>query len=116
MRGVSRGGGGVTPPADAGGRLGGLPSNAVSSVSAAPPMLLVCVAKTSRTLPALLERRGFLVNFMGEGAAPMCKRFASKLESAEKFAGSSWQPSALGHPHLDQDSIAFADCETEAEA
>ncbi|MBS1884934.1 MAG: flavin reductase [Actinobacteria bacterium] len=105
----------VVTTVDGDGAPWGLTSNAVASVSAEPPMLLVCVAKTSRTLPALLERRGFLVNFMGERAAALCGRFASKLESAEKFAASSWRPSALGHPHLDQDSIAFADCETEAE-
>ena len=93
----------------------GLTSNAIASVSVDPPMLLVCVAKTSRTLPALLERRGFLVNFIGEESAAVCGRFASKADAAEKFAESSWRPSALGHPHLDRDSIAFADCETEAE-
>lgn len=105
----------VVTTVDRDGEPWGLTSNAIASVSADPPMLLVCVAKASRTLPALLERRGFLVNFMGEGAAAVCRRFASKLDSAEKFTGSTWRPSALGHPHLDQDSIAFADCETEAE-
>ena len=42
----------------------GLTTTALSSVSADPPLLLVCVDVTSRTLPSLLERRGFVVNFL----------------------------------------------------
>jgi flavin reductase (NADH) len=105
----------VVTTVDADGEPWGLTSNAVASVSAEPPMLLVCVAKTSRTLPALLERRGFLVNFMGEHAAAVCDLFASKADSAEKFAAVPWQQSEGGHPHLSADSVAFADCETAAE-
>src|SRR5581483_8259812 len=82
----------VITSADAEGRPWGLTSNAVASVSADPPMLLVCVAKSSRTLQALLERRGFLVNFMGEGSDEVCSRFASKAEPEEKFAATEWRP------------------------
>jgi flavin reductase (NADH) len=88
----------------------GLTSNAIASVSADPPMLLVCVAKTSRTLPALIESRGFLVNFMGEGSEHACRRFASKVPSAEKFDSVTWRWSASGRPHLHVDSVAYADC------
>ncbi|MGH2937311.1 MAG: flavin reductase family protein [Solirubrobacterales bacterium] len=105
----------VVTTVDGNGDPWGLTSNAVASVSVDPPMLLVCVAKTSRTLPALLERRGFLVNFMSDRSAEICERFASKLDSKAKFEASSWQPSALGHPYLADDSVAYADCETETE-
>lgn len=105
----------VVTTVDGAGLPWGLTSNAVASVSADPPMLLVCVSKTSRTLPALLERRGFLVNFMGEHAAAVCDRFASKANSEEKFATTPWRRSDAGHPHLTADSVAYADCETAAE-
>lgn len=97
---------------DAEGCPWGLTTNAVASVSAEPPMLLVCVAKTSRTLPALLERKGFLVNFMAVGSDAVCATFASKRDAAAKFAATSWQPSAAGHPILSADAVAYADCTT----
>ena len=105
----------VITTCDTDGSPWGLTSNAVSSVSVDPPMLLVCVARTSRTLPTLLEKGGFLVIFMGEGAEGACSTFASKAEPAEKFASVEWRPLASGHPHLHADSVAYADCVTEHE-
>lgn len=102
----------IVTTADADGNPFGFTSNAVSSVSADPPMLLVCVAKTSRTLPALLESRGFLVNFMGEGSEAVCATFASKAEPGEKFASVDWRPSRRRFPHLHALSVAYAECQT----
>jgi flavin reductase (NADH) len=93
----------------------GLTSNALASVSADPPTLLVCVAKTSRTLPALLARRGFVVNFMAEGSEEICARFASRASAEEKFAGLEWSPDPDGLPHLHAHAVAHARCRTEAE-
>jgi flavin reductase (NADH) len=100
---------------DSAGAPWGLTTNALSSVSADPPMLLVCVAKTSRSLPALLERKGFLVNFMGVGSEETCSRFASKAPAAEKFRTTAWELSPGGHPRLTEDSVAYADCSTDRE-
>lgn len=106
---------GIVTTVDADGEPWGLTSNAISSVSADPPTLLVCVARTSRSLPALMERRGFLVNFIAEGAAATCDLFSSKASREEKFAAVHWQPSAAGNPVLGSESVAFADCETVSE-
>ena len=62
----------------------GLTTNAVTSVSADPPILLVCVDKDSRTLPALRASRRFVVNFMRDDHAEICALFASKADN--KFA------------------------------
>jgi flavin reductase (DIM6/NTAB) family NADH-FMN oxidoreductase RutF len=105
----------VITTVDGQGRPFGLTSNAVASVSADPPTLLACIAKTSRSLPALLERKGFLVNFMGLGSEEVCGRFASTASSKEKFAATRWQTSDRGHPLLVADAIAYADCETHTE-
>ena len=103
----------VVTTLDASGHPYGLTSNAVSSVSADPPQLLVCVAKTSRTFPTLVDRSGFVVNFMGEGSESVCKLFASKVEPAEKFAAVPWRSTAGGLPHLHEHAIAFAECEVD---
>ncbi len=83
---------------DADGQPRGLTTNAVSSVSADPPMLLVCVDRTSRTLEALRHARRFVVNFMSDGGADLCALFASKAD--DKFASVAWEPGLGGVPLL----------------
>ena len=91
----------------------GLTTTAVASVSAHPPVLLVCVDVASRTLAALRARRRFVVNFMREGRSELCLHFASKAEA--KFAGVAWQPTESGLPLLVEDALAWAECETAEE-
>jgi flavin reductase (DIM6/NTAB) family NADH-FMN oxidoreductase RutF len=88
----------------------GLTTTAVCSVSASPPTILVCVDLGSRTLAALRARRGFVVNFMGEGRSDLCLLFASKAE--DKFARVTWRPSRAGLPVLHEDVLAWAECST----
>ena len=91
----------------------GLTTNAICSVSAEPPLLLVCVDRTSRTLAALQHARRFVVNFMSDGRADLCALFASK--SDEKFANVQWEPGLGGVPLLSADALAFAECLTQEE-
>jgi flavin reductase (DIM6/NTAB) family NADH-FMN oxidoreductase RutF len=95
---------------DEDGRPKGLTTSAVASVSADPPLLLVCVDFTSRTLPALRAGGRFLVNFMRAGTADVCRLFASKSE--DKFASVPWRATESGMPHLHEHSIAWAECVT----
>jgi flavin reductase (DIM6/NTAB) family NADH-FMN oxidoreductase RutF len=87
----------------------GLTTTAVASVSADPPLLLVCVDLQSRTLPALREGGRFVVNFMKEGTSELCRVFASKAE--DKFDGVAWRPTESGLPLLHEDTLAWAECE-----
>jgi flavin reductase (DIM6/NTAB) family NADH-FMN oxidoreductase RutF len=103
----------VVTAVDAGGAPRGLTTNAVTSVSAEPPMLLVCVDKASRTLPALLAARRFAVNFVSTGRHDLAAAFASKAD--DKFAGVAWRPGETGAPLLVEDALAWAECETEQE-
>src|SRR5438552_17456767 len=84
----------------------GLTTTAVSSVSADPPLLLVCVDLTSRTLPALRAGGRFVVNFLREGRAELARLFASKRD--DKFEHVSWRASASGIPVLEDDAPAWA--------
>jgi len=89
----------------------GLTTTAVSSVSADPPTILVCVDLGSRTLAALRARRRFVVNFVGQGRSQLCLLFASKAD--DKFDHVSWRPTASGIPLLHEDSLAWAECCTQ---
>jgi flavin reductase (DIM6/NTAB) family NADH-FMN oxidoreductase RutF len=101
----------VVTTLDAGGEPRGLTTNALCSVSAEPPLLLVCVDRESRTLPALVHSGRFLVNFLAEQRHELARLFASKAE--DKFAGVAWEPGPGGLPRLHEDSLAYAECETE---
>jgi flavin reductase (NADH) len=90
----------VVTTLDAEGSPRGLTTTAVSSVSAHPPTVLVCVDLGSRTLEALRARRRFVVQ--------LCLLFASKAD--DKFDRVSWRPTATGLPLLEEDVLAWAEC------
>ncbi len=86
----------------------GLTTNAVTSVSAEPPILLICVDRNSRTLPALQHSRRFTVNFMRDDCEELCRTFASKAD--DKFERVAWSPGLGGVPVLHEGAIAHAEC------
>lgn len=88
----------------------GLTTNAVTSVSAEPPILLVSVDRDSRTLPALLHSKRFVVNFMRHDCAEICALFASK--SDDKFSQVAWTAGLGGVPILHEGAVAHAECAT----
>jgi flavin reductase (DIM6/NTAB) family NADH-FMN oxidoreductase RutF len=91
----------------------GLTTTAVTSVSAAPPLLLVCISRESRTLPAIRHSGRFAVNLVHAEARETALCFASKLE--DKFSGRAWRYGRLGTPLLDEDVLAWAECRVEQE-
>jgi flavin reductase (DIM6/NTAB) family NADH-FMN oxidoreductase RutF len=95
------------------GRPYGLTTTAVTSVSAEPPLLLVCIDRSSRTLPFLLRAGRFAVNILESRHAAVAHRFASKDE--EKFAGLAWTRTADGSPVLHEHSCAWAELEIRQE-
>ncbi|MGW0034864.1 flavin reductase family protein [Streptomyces sp. NPDC003314] len=88
----------------------GFTCTAVTAVSKNPPLLLVCADSGSHTLPAILDVKGFAVNFLAAGRGALADRFASSDE--HKFTGTSWTPSphACGAPVLTEDVVAVAEC------
>ena len=91
----------------------GLTTTAFSSVSAEPPLLLVSVDHTSRTLAAVVERGSFGVNILRSGRDRLARRFASKAD--DKFGAVAWRPSPAGLPLLHDDAVAWAECSLEQE-
>ena len=100
----------VVATLDPNGEPKGLLTQAFIGVSTDPPLMLVSIDKTSRTLPALQSRRAFVINFLREGSEEVATLFASK--SDEKFRGVRWEPSpeADGSPILRDISVAYAAC------
>ena len=100
----------VVATLDANGEPKGLTTQAYMGVSTDPPLMMVSIDKTSRTLPALLHHRRFVINFLKEGADEVATLFASKSE--DKFDNLQWQPAAAdgGAPILKAQSVAYAEC------
>ena len=100
----------IVTTVEPGGTPRGLTTNAVTSVSAEPPILLVSVDQASRTLPALLASKRFCVNFMRDDREELCRLFASKAD--DKFDRVRWRPGPGGVPILEDGAIAHAVCAT----
>jgi flavin reductase (DIM6/NTAB) family NADH-FMN oxidoreductase RutF/pimeloyl-ACP methyl ester carboxylesterase len=63
---------------DGSGNPVGLTANSFTSVSLDPPLLLVCLARTSNSLPALQQSDSFAVNVLHIGQQPTSTLFARK--------------------------------------
>jgi 3-hydroxy-9,10-secoandrosta-1,3,5(10)-triene-9,17-dione monooxygenase reductase component len=63
----------------------GMTTNALSSLSLDPLMLLVCFDMDARTLPVVRDSRRFAVNVLRTGHDELSTRFASKLSHEQKF-------------------------------
>lgn len=64
----------------------GLTTNAVTSLSLDPLLLLVCFDDASRTLAVVRDTRRFAVSVLSAGQEDIATVFASKRPPAEKFA------------------------------
>src|SRR5690606_9825562 len=88
-----------------GGAPRGLAVNAFCSVSLDPPLVLVCVQKTSSTYPSLFAATHFGVNILSVDQSGVARRFATK--SADKFSGLAWHEGEAGTPLIDGCSSAL---------
>ena len=88
----------------------GLTTNAVTSLSLDPLLLLVCFDNGSRTLPAVRATGRFAVNVLAEGGEELARTFASKqLLGHEKFEAVTHTVDH-GVPVLD-DALAWLVCD-----
>ena len=86
----------------------GFTANSFTSVSLDPPLLLVCLAKSSRNYAVFTNTRHFAVNILSEDQIALSNTFARPV--AERFAGINWQAGSAGSPLL-PDVSAWFDCQ-----
>ena len=96
---------------DAAGVPVGLTANSFTSVSLDPPLLLVCIANSAGTAPALREAGHFGVNVLQIGQQPASNRFATRGE--DRFANLPWAPGQTGVPLLGSSLVSF-ECQRES--
>jgi len=59
----------------------GLTVTAFAAVSLQPPLALVCVEKTSNTLPAVQHTKGFTANLLASGRDALARLMATKAST-----------------------------------
>ncbi|WP_300517488.1 flavin reductase family protein [Aliiroseovarius sp.] len=92
---------------DADGNPLGFTANSFTSVSLDPPLVLVCLANSSRNYQALSQAEGFAVNILAETQKDVSNTFARPVE--DRFAAVDWRPGPHGSPVFDGVSAWF-DC------
>ena len=87
-----------------------LTATAFSSLSASPPLCLVCVDKRARAHPALIASKRFAVNILSATQRALSARFSNP--TGDKFAGVDWSRGPVTGCPLIPGSLAFVECET----
>lgn len=95
----------VVTTMDAEGKPRGLAVNSYNSVSLEPPLVMVCVQKTSSTYPALFASGHMGINILGCNQRDTLRTFASK--APDKFADLEWHAGPNGSPLLDGSAAAI---------
>ena len=100
----------VVTTLDENGAPRGLTTQSFVGLSTEPPLMIVAIDKSSRTLPYLRAHKAFVVNFLKVGGEQVATRFASKAD--DKFTGVPWRPAAAakGSPILHECAMAYAEC------
>lgn len=83
----------------------GLAVSAYTSVSLDPPLVIVCVQKSSSTYPALFRATDLGINILSSEQRDTLAMFASK--SPDKFASVDWHPGPGGSPLIDGSSASI---------
>lgn len=94
---------------DANGRFHGITVSAFSSVSLTPPMILVCIEKTTGSHYALGESEFFVVNVLAEDQEELSNRFASQI--SDKFETVNYRLGSGEVPVL-TDALVALECRT----
>jgi len=92
---------------DADGQPIGFTANSFSSVSLDPPLVLVCIANTSRNYRTVTRAGGFAINVLSEHQKDISTTFARPVE--DRFSAVKWHSGPNGAPVLDGVSAWF-DC------
>ncbi|WP_250304925.1 flavin reductase family protein [Streptomyces sp. A 4/2] len=98
----------VVAAVDSTGRPAGLVCQSFASLSLDPPLVLLCVGRTSSSWPRIEAAGRFTVNVLAGDQQAVCTALGRSGD--DKFAGVDWTPSDHGGVRLDG-ALATIDCE-----
>ncbi len=85
----------------------GLTINSFTSVSMDPPMVLICIDRTSSILPIFQQAGRYGLSFLGEPQRALSTRFAQRGQ--DRFDGVEWATGDSGVP-LIPGALAHLEC------
>lgn len=91
----------------------GVTVSAFSSVSLAPPSVLICVNRAARSYLFISSSKIFCVNILSADQTALAQRFSGKLRE-NQFDGVDFETASTGAPVL-RGSLAYVDCEVSQE-
>ncbi len=86
---------------------GGMIATAVTSVSAEPPTLLICVNRGASIFGMIRETGSFCVNVLTKEAVSLVDIFSRSSRHAERFQTGDWTMSANGAPVCAESLVCF---------
>ncbi len=102
----------VVTSLDAAGEPVGTTANAITSLSLEPPLVLVCLARTSNTLRAVRAHRAFAINILAAGHGEVSNGFARPGIAPGAWELVGRRHAATGSPCL-PGALAWLDCALE---
>ena len=96
-----------------GGEPRGVTVSAFSSVSLAPPSVLICINREARSYLYIAESKVFCVNFLAADQSELAQRF-SGLVHERQFENLPHATGITGAPILN-DALAYVECAVEQE-
>lgn len=91
----------------------GVTVSAFASVSAEPPMVLICINREARSYLYISASKIFCVNILAGDQRALAERFAGKLRERQ-FEGVPYRVDATGAAVL-EGTIGYLDCEVDEE-
>jgi len=85
----------------------GMTASSVTSLSATPPMMLICLNRAAPTTEAVARAKRYAINILGEGHGHLAHQFA--VPSENKFLGVDVEDGELDLPLL-ADALATIEC------
>ena len=95
----------IVTTTDAQGRRWGFTATSFCSLSATPPLVLVCLAKDARCHPAFLAAESWAIHVLPEDRTDLAMVFASR--DADKFAAADFTVGRRGDPVLADASVVL---------
>jgi flavin reductase ActVB len=90
----------------------GFTASSFCSVSAAPPLVLVCLARSARSFPVFSRTDRFAVSVLGSDQADLAVRFATR--GADKFGAGGFVDTSTGAVVVDR-ALAGLECVKESQ-
>ena len=101
----------VVTTRDAQGAPMGLTVNSLTSVSLEPPLILVCIGRSTGSHDRLIASGSFAVSVLSEAQADIARRFA-RQPSGGRFEGIAWWQTPSGNAVI-EGATAWLDCSLE---